>query len=177
VALVWSLTKDVNTNQTSKVNMEKQIEQKPFYKKTWFLVVAGFVLLIVITNVIGSFFATSGSTSNQTQVLTPAQKEAQAKAQAEAQATQAKANSEWKASKAGQICQKHTDWAKDDCEKLANNKIWIGETIDMVKYLRGEPNTANPSNYGSGTEWQWCWDDYTPSCFYGGSDGIFTSYN
>jgi hypothetical protein len=47
----------------------------------------------------------------------------------------------------------------------------------MLKYIRGLPNSANPSNYGMGTEWQWCWNNYTPSCFYGDEDGIIDSYN
>jgi hypothetical protein len=83
----------------------------------------------------------------------------------------------WENSKAGKIQKKHSDWSREDCEKIANNQIWIGMSINMLKYERGTPSRANPSNYGKGTEWQWCWDDYTPSCFYGGDDGIITSYN
>ncbi|MCD4705944.1 hypothetical protein K8R61_02585 [bacterium] len=83
----------------------------------------------------------------------------------------------WEASKAGQICKAHPEWSKTDCEGLADNKIWIGMTIDMLKYKRGLPNSSNPSNYGYGTEWQWCWHNYTPSCFYGDDDGIIDSYN
>lgn len=83
----------------------------------------------------------------------------------------------WNNSKAGKIYKKHPDWSIEDCERLANRRYWIGMTIDMLKCIRGTPNSANPSNYGSGTNWQWCWYDYSPSCFYGGSDGIITSYN
>lgn len=83
----------------------------------------------------------------------------------------------WEASQAGQICTQHPEWEKYDCERLADNRIWIGMSIDMLKYRRGLPNAANPSNYGSGTQWQWCWYDYTPSCFYGDDDGIVDSYN
>jgi hypothetical protein len=72
---------------------------------------------------------------------------------------------------------KHPTWTKEDCLKLSKNKIWIGMTLDMLKYLRGKPNNANPSDYGKGVKWQWCWNNYTPSCFYGNSDGIVTSYN
>jgi len=83
----------------------------------------------------------------------------------------------WEQSKAGQICKAHPEWPKTDCERLADNRIWIGMTIDMLKYQRGLPNSSNPSNYGAGIEWQWCWHDYTPSCFYGDNDGIIDSYN
>jgi uncharacterized membrane protein YvbJ len=79
--------------------------------------------------------------------------------------------------KAGKIYKKHPTWSKEDCEDLANNKIWIGMEYDMVVYLRGKPNHINTSNYGSGSEYQACWDDYNPSCFYFGEDRIITSYN
>lgn len=80
--------------------------------------------------------------------------------------------------KAGRIYKKHPEWSKYDCERLADNSIWIGMDIDMLKYKRGLPNSANPSNYGSVTQWQWCWSDYTPSCFYDNDgDGKIDSYN
>lgn len=79
--------------------------------------------------------------------------------------------------KAGRINKKHKDWSTEDCEKLANRRIWIGMHIEMVKYLRGLPNHVNTSNYGYGNQYQMCWDDYNPSCFYCESDGIVTSYN
>jgi len=79
---------------------------------------------------------------------------------------------------AGKICKNHKDWSKSDCEKLADNRIWIGMSYEMIKYLRGLPNSANPSNYGAGTEWQWCWYDSTPSCFYDkNNDGLVDMYN
>ena len=80
-------------------------------------------------------------------------------------------------SKAGRIKKKHPEWSDEDCENLANRRIWIGMSIQMLVYLRGNPNSANPSNYGDGINWQWCWENYTPSCFYGRADGIITSYN
>jgi len=83
----------------------------------------------------------------------------------------------WWKSKAGRIQKKHPNWSRGDCEGLANNQIWIGMHIDMVKYLRGLPNHVNTSNYGNGNSYQMCWDDYNPSCFYCEYDGIVTSYN
>ena len=72
---------------------------------------------------------------------------------------------------------KHPEWDIESCKLLAKHRIWIGMTIGMVKYLRGLPNHINTSNYGNGNEYQWCWDNYNPSCFYGKSDGIITAYN
>lgn len=102
-----------------------------------------------------------------------ARQKAAAEAAAKTKADQAK----YENSKAGKLCKAHPEWTKDDCQNLADGKIWIGMSYDMVVAMRGKPNNANPSNYGSGTTWQWCWYNYTPSCFYGGSDGIITSYN
>jgi len=81
-------------------------------------------------------------------------------------------------SKAGRIYKKHPEWSKEDCQRIADNEIWIGMSIDMLKYKHGLPNHANPSNYGNGTQWQWCWDDLTPSCYYDNdNDGKIDSYN
>jgi len=106
-----------------------------------------------------------------------AQVAAQKKAADDAAAKDKAAETAWNSSKAGQLCAKHLDWTKDDCQNIADRKIWVGMTLDMLKVLRGTPNSANPSNYGGATQWQWCWDGYNPSCFYGGDDGIVTSYN
>jgi hypothetical protein len=51
-------------------------------------------------------------------------------------------------------------------------------TYKMLIYKRGLPNRANPSNYGQGNSWQWCWDDFNPSFFYDNNDdGIIDAYN
>jgi len=107
------------------------------------------------------------------------QAEVEAKNKAEQERiTKEKAEQEaYDKSKAGVLCKKHTDWAKEDCQRIADKRIWVGMSLDMVKALRGTPNSASPSNYGGETTWQWCWYDYTPMCFYGGDDGIITSYN
>ncbi|WP_310378220.1 zinc-ribbon domain-containing protein [Flavobacterium sp.] len=83
----------------------------------------------------------------------------------------------FKKTKAGKIQKKHPEWSREDCERIANKKIWIGMNYDMLLYLRGKPNDVNTSDYGNGPEYQCCWDDYDPSCFYMKSDDIITSYN
>ena len=98
---------------------------------------------------------------------------AQAAADAKTKADQAAYDN----SPAGRLCAKHLDWTQPECQEVANNKLWVGMTLDMLKVERGDPDHSNPSNVGSGNTWQWCWDNYTPSCFYGGDDGITTSYN
>lgn len=81
-------------------------------------------------------------------------------------------------SPAGQICLKHPSWTKEDCEKLANKKIWIGMTYEMLIYIVGKPDHKNTSNYGEGNQYQYCWDDLNPSCFYDNNgDGIIDAYN
>ena len=77
----------------------------------------------------------------------------------------------------GRMQKLHPTWTTQECQDLLDRKIWIGMTLDMLKYNRGIPNTVNVSNYGDGNQYQWCWDDFTPSCFYGGVDGVVTSYN
>jgi len=84
----------------------------------------------------------------------------------------------WEQTRAGQLCKKYPTWTKEECKKVADSKYWIGMTYNMLIELRGKPNHANPSNYGSGTSWQWCWTYYTPSCFYDrNNDQIIDSYN
>jgi predicted nucleic acid-binding Zn ribbon protein len=100
-------------------------------------------------------------------------------AEAEQMAKEAEVNNrKWLASKAGKICTKHPDWKRDDCEGLADEKIWIGMTYDMLVEMWGKPNYTNLSNYGYGVQRQWCWTYYTPSCFYDeDDDGTVDSYN
>lgn len=79
---------------------------------------------------------------------------------------------------AGKICKAHPEWSKEECQNLSEDFIWIGMEYDMLVYKRGRPNHINPSNYGRGTRYQYCWSDYTPSCFYDNNDdGLIDSYN
>ena len=81
--------------------------------------------------------------------------------------------------RAGRINKKHSSWSREDCQRIANGDVWIGMHIDMLKVVYGgNPDSANPSNYGNGTQWQWCWSDWNPSCFYDDdNDGLIDSYN
>jgi hypothetical protein len=83
----------------------------------------------------------------------------------------------WKMSKAGKLQNRHPNWSNEDCENIIKGLIWIGMDYDMVTYQRGLPNRVNTSNYGNGNEYQACWDDYDPSCFYFGENRIIKSYN
>lgn len=84
----------------------------------------------------------------------------------------------WMKSKAGRLCEKHPDWTKTDCDRVSEQRYWVGMTYEMLVEGWGKPTSANPSDYGSGIQWQWCWLNYTPSCFYDDNgDGIIDSYN
>jgi nucleoid-associated protein YgaU len=103
--------------------------------------------------------------------------DAAAAAQAAADAKAKADDAAYSKTPAGKLCAKHPDWLKDECQNVADNKIWIGMMYDMVTAERGLPNHVNTSNYGNGNEYQACWYDITPSCFYFKSDDIITSYN
>lgn len=84
----------------------------------------------------------------------------------------------YEATKAGQICKNHSNWTRSDCQDLADKKIWVGMTYDMLIFQRGKPNSINPSNYGGETRYQYCWYDSTPSCFYDNdNDDIMDAFN
>ena len=91
----------------------------------------------------------------------------------------AKQDPQWQKTKAGKVCATHADWTKQNCEDVAQGKIWIGMSYDMLVASYGKkPDSANPSNYGNGTKWQYCWTSMTPSCFYDdNNDKIIDSYN
>jgi hypothetical protein len=138
----------------------------------------------------------SAATVNVARIFTEAEKAEQARLKAEADAKQqaateaahkakeeadAKAKADqatFDASKAGKLCKQHADWSHEVCQNVVDHKYWIGMTYEMLIASYGsKPDHVNPSNYGNGTEYQWCWSDMTPSCFYGGEDGIIRSYN
>lgn len=101
----------------------------------------------------------------------------QERLKAEEERQRQKEIAKWEQSPEGKLCKKYPNWTKEECIAIANKKIWIGMSYEMLIELRGKPNSANPSDYGYGREWQWCWYNHTPSCFYGDDDGIVDSYN
>lgn len=42
----------------------------------------------------------------------------------------------FKKSRAGKICIKHPGWSRDDCQGIADKKIWMGMSYDMLVELR-----------------------------------------
>lgn len=166
----------------TKTTAEKKKDERPFYKKKRFIIPVALIGL----GIIGSQFdngKNSSATSPQTQTttsepeLTQAQKDSIKAVEDSITKADATVKKEWEKSKAGKIQKKHPDWSDEDCERVADNKIWIGMKYEMVVYMRGKPNTVNTSNYGNGQSYQACWDDYNPSCFYFEEDHIITSYN
>lgn len=79
--------------------------------------------------------------------------------------------------KAGKIYSKHPEWSKEECQRIADNMIWIGMHYDMLVLERGKPDHLNVSNYGKGQQYQACWDGYSTSCFYFGENRLVKSYN
>lgn len=105
--------------------------------------------------------------------------ELQKKAEEERRAKELAEQKVWEQSRAGKLCAKYSSWTKDDCINVADKKYWIGMTYNMlIESFGRKPNSASPSNYGSGVQWQWCWWNVNPSCFYDhNNDGIIDSYN
>jgi len=84
---------------------------------------------------------------------------------------------EFEKTPAGRIQKKHPEWSKEDCQLIADRKIWIGMDIHMLVHYRGLPNSKHVSNYGDGSQYQYCWDNYEISCFYTKEDQIVYAYN
>jgi len=149
---------------------KSELKTNPVNKKTRtaILLSAIFIGVIVVVSINLSFQADNENKSAPSILpLTEKQKD-----------DQAKADPAWQKTKGGKICTNHPEWPKEDCDRLADNKIWIGMTYDMLVATQGKPDSANPSNYGSGNRMQYCWHNYTPSCFYDNNeDGIIDAYN
>ncbi|PIT88671.1 MAG: hypothetical protein COU29_02800 [Candidatus Magasanikbacteria bacterium CG10_big_fil_rev_8_21_14_0_10_36_32] len=154
----------------------------------WFLTEEKNILHLVATNENSN--KTIESVLNINRIMTEEEKialevqkkavlEAQEKAEEERKAKELAEQKTWEQSKAGKLCTKYPLWTKEDCENIANRKLWIGMTYDMLVESSGsKPDSAHLSNYGDGTRWQWCWYDYNPSCFYDdNNDGIIDAYN
>lgn len=114
-------------------------------------------------------------TRNKNAVEIAADKKAQAVEDAKAKVLEAA----WNNSRAGRLCKAHSDWGRDDCTNVANGKVWVGMTYDMlIASMGSKPDVANPSNYGGATHWQYCWTYRSMSCFYDSNgDGVIDAYN
>lgn len=88
----------------------------------------------------------------------------------------------WLKSKAGKyykFCQsKQQVVSKEDCERAATGEIWIGMNYWLLVAKMGNPNSINPSNYGKGNQYQYCWHNWSPSCYYDkDDDNLIDSWN
>lgn len=130
-------------------------------------VIAGFFGFVILMSVIGGITGSSQPTPAAKPALS---QEDIAKIGADTDA--------WKKTPAGQLCAKHDTWSRNDCDLVIAHKVGIGMSYSALVYLRGQPDTTNVSNYGSGKQYQYCWNDNTPSCFYDNNDdGLMDSYN
>lgn len=74
---------------------------------------------------------------------------------------------EWETSKAGKLCATHPDWRMQECRSVADKKIWIGMSYDMLVVSYGsKPDQSRPSADKNGQKMKWCWFNMSPHCFY-----------
>lgn len=141
--------------------------RKTLVTSTGVKIILGFIALIFVTSFISSYLPSSQ----------PSTSVAPALSQAEIKQIGDDVDA-WKKTPSGQLCAKHDTFSRQDCDLIVAGKINVGMSYDALVYMRGKPNTINPSNYGGKTSYQYCWDDYTPSCFYDhDGDGILDSFN
>jgi hypothetical protein len=63
-------------------------------------------------------------------------------------------------------------------EIITKGEVWVGMGFDMLIYLYGKPTGGNISDYGTGKQYQFCWSNRIPSCFYeDNGDGFVDAYN
>jgi uncharacterized membrane protein YeiB len=177
----------MNKTNESGVKMKKIIKWAAEHKLISLLIILALILIVemlvqsIPVGVRPSQQQTAAdNTAAQAATTTPADLKAQAAQDAADKAAQTTFDN----SPAGRICKAHPTWQHDECGELANNKLWItnaahlGMTYEMLVYLRGEADNTNVSDYGNGKTYQYCWDGYTPSCFYDrDGDGRMDSYN
>lgn len=184
--------------ETQQASQKKWYKNRKFYYKVvtilFGIVVTIFVILVIIGSAMDDAEKNKEATAQETEqpkqltaqkiemqavnkTEVPVEKPQEEKTEEEQKAKELAEQKSWEKTKAGQICLKHPEWTKTDCEKIADKKYWIGMGLTMLIELRGKPNSFNPSDYGSGVRYQLCWTYKTPSCFYSGEDGIIDSYN
>lgn len=161
---------------SEELDEEEYEEPKKTSSVTWTI----FILILFFWCFGSLIFKSNSSPEDQAQKAEQEKAEADAtvlKARADAVTAKAEAE-EWEKNPAKPICDAHPTWKKDECELVYKGKIWVGMSYDMLVYEAGKPDTKNVSNYGNGSEYQYCWDDLTPNCFYDDdNDGLIDAYN
>lgn len=79
--------------------------------------------------------------------------------------------------KAGTIKKLHPDWSKEDCQKLADNYLWKGMNIEMVKYVRGNPDDVKVYESDWTNKYEYVWKKEGISRFYTDEDGAVVDYD
>jgi hypothetical protein len=65
------------------------------------------------------------------------------------------------------LCDKHPEWSRDECNRIASRQYWVGMDVQMLSAAAQGPPTVTrnfPKNGRPST--RWCWPDIKPSCFY-----------
>lgn len=145
-------------------------------KKVFLIILGAFFFLFLIGKCSETDEKSASDIKAETEQATR-QLEELKKTNAEKAAAIEKANKVPLSKKAAKVKKKHPDWTDEECELVGKNRIWIGMSYSMLVYERGKPNRINTSNYGNGEDYQACWDDFQPSCFYFNESQIIKSYN
>jgi len=165
MALTEEEKKQIEEQERYKQDVRNKLDKEVKSKKDWRRNVGCLILLFVC--LIPAFMSSGNSSSSTSSTSKVPDQDAILRQ-----------TTGWNKSKAGILCGKHALWKPTECEALINNKIWVGMSYEMLVYLYGKPNSVNPSNYGSGNRYQYCWDNYKPSCFYDNNeDGIIDAWN
>ncbi len=62
------------------------------------------------------------------------------------------------------------NWSKEDCENIANKKIWIGMTSVQLVYSWGLPQSMNDTTTALGINTQWIYGTFKPYVYLEGKD-------
>lgn len=157
---------------------------KSIPKAKLFTAVFAVILIIASVNLLrssfGSLYGPKDVSTPSTPVISPtpgelAEQAKQAKNEADKRIAELR---EYQKTPAGKLCTKHPTWTREECSDVVAGKYWVGMQAEMLTYKRGNPNHVNPSNYGNGERYQYCWTGWSPSCFYDNNgDGVIDSYN
>lgn len=158
----------------------EEFKLKPFLKKWWLLLVLIAIAVIFINSISKSHTQSSNSTSVNTaspQPITEEYKDSLAKMfcdnrsdgkgylglqhfvdEKSAFETTTKKPTTESCKAIADYCLKV--WNKEDCENIANEKIWIGMTDLQLYYSWGIPKDQNNTVVASGVHTQWVYGDF-----------------